>query len=51
VNGKHIATPKEIASTMNQFYVDKQKKIIDGIPGSNTDPLTKLRQRMEGTNR
>ena len=48
VNGKHITSPKAIASEMNKFYISKQKKIVAEIPGSNTDPLAKLRMKMEG---
>ena len=48
IDGKHITSPKAIASEMNKFYIDKQKKIIADIPIVNTDPLLRLRERMEG---
>ena len=48
IQGKHVTSTKAIASTMNRFYIDKQQKIIAGIPESATDPLIKLKERMIG---
>ena len=48
VDGKHITSPLAMATTLNKFYIDKQKKIIDEIPKVDADPLGKLRERMEG---
>ena len=48
VEGQHISSPKAIAAHMNKFYIDKQKKIVASIPRSGTDPLNKLRAKMEG---
>ena len=48
IEGQHISSPKAIAALMNKFYIDKQKKIVASIPRSGTDPLDKLRAKMEG---
>ena len=48
INGKHITSPKAIASEMNKFFIEKQKRIISNIPIVEADPLTILRQRMSG---
>ena len=48
INGKHITSPKAIASEMNRFFIEKQKRIISEIPAVDADPLAKLRERMEG---
>ena len=48
IEGKHITSPKAIASQMNKFYIDKQKKIVAEIPRVETDPLALLRERMQG---
>ena len=46
-NGKHVTSPKAIASEMNKFYIQKQKKIVAEIPASFKDPLTNLREKMK----
>ena len=48
VNGKHMTSPKAIASEMNRFFINKQKRIISEIPIGDADPLIRLRERMEG---
>ena len=48
IEGKHITSPKAIASEMNKFYIEKLKKIIADIPASDLDPLRKLKEMMEG---
>ena len=48
INGQHVTSPKAIASAMNRFFIEKQRRIISEIPVVDTDPLTKLRERMEG---
>ena len=48
IRGKHLTSPKAIASEMNKFFIDKQKRIISEIPVGDADPLIRLRERMEG---
>jgi hypothetical protein len=48
INGKHVTSPKAIAGDMNKFFISKQKKIISEIPSVDQNPLTRLRERMQG---
>ena len=45
-NGKMLTKPAAVASAINGFFIKKVRDIISGIPKVNTDPLTKLRERM-----
>ena len=45
--GKIINSPAQLASTMNNFFLDKVKLLRGEIPDNNTDPLAKLRESME----
>ena len=40
--GSHISSPSGLATTMNKFFLDKVKKLRDGIPETQTDPLAKI---------
>ena len=44
--GSHISSPSGLATTMNKFFLDKVKKLCDGIPETQTDPLAKMRESM-----
>ena len=44
--GKMMNKPAAVASAINSFFIKKVKDIISGIPRVDTDPLTKLRERM-----
>jgi hypothetical protein len=44
--GKMLSKPAAVASAINGFFIKKVKDIISGIPRVDTDPLTKLRERM-----
>ena len=46
--GKFVNTPKGLAKTMNQFFWTKVDNLRKGIPSSNTDPLEKVRENMQG---
>ena len=45
LNGDKIETPPQaIASTLNNAYIQKNKKIIENIPPTQTDPMTHYRK-------
>ena len=43
VGDELIEDKKEIASNLNSFFVEKVKRISEGIPDTNTDPLNYTR--------
>ena len=43
VGDELIEEKKEIASNLNSFFVEKVKRISEGIPDTNTDPLNYTR--------
>ena len=48
INGSVITSPKEIATQMNQFFINKISRIRESIPFINTDPLEGLRRMIQG---
>ena len=46
--GRMVTSPAALATTMNTFFLDKVTRLRSNIPRSNTDPLSKLREYMEG---
>ena len=44
--GNHITSPKGLSTTMNQFFIEKVKKLREGIPQTNSDPLAKMQESM-----
>ena len=44
--GKYISSPAGLATTLNNFFVNKVKNLRDAIPGAEMDPLSKLRESM-----
>ena len=44
--GSYISSPSGLATTMNKFFLDKVKKLRDGIPETQTDPLAQMRESM-----
>ena len=46
--GECITSPKGLATTMNNYFLDKIKKLRDSIPQTNSDPLAKMRESMGG---
>ena len=45
-DGRIIKKKKEIANMINSYHRDKIESLITGIPITNTNPLTWLRNRM-----
>ena len=45
-----ITSPAGLASALNRFFVDKIKRLRNGIPLPTSDPLKKLREAMRGRN-
>ena len=45
-DGNLINTPEGLATTMNQFFINKVERLRQGIPNNNTDPLQVLRESM-----
>merc|ERR1711942_17422 len=48
INGSVITSPKEIATQMNQFFINKISRIRESTPFINTDPLEGLRRMLQG---
>ena len=46
--GQYISSPKGIATTMNHFFLDKVKKLRENIPETDSDPIAKMKENMEG---
>ena len=46
-NGNLINSPAGLASTMNNFFLDKVRHLRDSIPGTDSDPHFKLRESMK----
>ena len=44
--GKYISSPAGLATTLNNFFVNKVKNLRGSIPGAEMDPLSKLRETM-----
>ena len=47
-NGKLVTKSQEVASTQNQFFLDKVKTIRENLPPPVSDPLDKLNTLMAG---
>ena len=47
-NGNVVNSPKELASTMNNYFIDKIKKLEANLPPPTGDPLEHLKKVMEG---
>ena len=48
--GKIINSPAGLATTLNSFFINKVKKLVKGIPRTDSDPLFKLKDRMKNRN-
>ena len=48
--GRIVTSPAGLATTMNKFFVDKVKRLREGIPAVITDPLRKFKEAMRGRN-
>ena len=46
--GRLIRKSQELASTQNNFFLDKIHKIRENLPYSSTNPIAKLRSLMSG---
>ena len=44
--GKYISSPAGLATTLNNFFINKVKKLRASIPVAASDPLSKLRESM-----
>ena len=49
-NGRLVSSPAGLSGTMNNFFMDKVKRLRDSIPASECDPLYKLRESMKDRN-
>ena len=47
-NGRLVTSPAEMAELQNQYYIDKVKTIRNNMPVQRKDPLSILRERMQG---
>ena len=47
-NGNLETSPSKMAELQNQYYIDKVKSIRQNMPAQQRDPLSTLRQRMQG---
>ena len=45
--GKYVSSPAGLATTMNNYFISKVKKLRASIPVVESDPLSKLRESME----
>ena len=46
--GRIVTSPAGLASASNNFFLDKIKRLRENIPATNSDPLSKLRDAMQG---
>ena len=46
--GAYICSPSGLATTMNKFFLEKVRKLREGIPPTDTDPLTNMRDSLVG---
>ena len=46
--GNYITSPAGLATTMNNFFLDKVKRLREGIPPTDVDPLAMMRESMRG---
>ena len=46
--GRMVTSPSGLASAMNKFFLDKVKKLRNGIPLPTSDPLSKFKEAMRG---
>ena len=44
--GAYFSSPSGLATTMNKFFLEKVRKLREGIPVTNTDPLARMRESM-----
>ena len=45
--GQYITSPAGLATTMNNFFLSKVKKLRDSIPHTDVDPLSKMKESMK----
>ena len=45
--GKYVSSPAGLATTLNNYFINKVKKLRASIPVVESDPLSKLRESME----
>ena len=48
--GTLVTTPRGLSTAMNKFFLDKIKRLRNGIPAQTADPLRGLREAMQGRN-
>ena len=46
--GKLVSSPRGLSTTMNNFFLDKIKRLRSGIPEQTADPLVRTREAMAG---
>ena len=44
--GVYYSSPSGLATTMNRFFLDKVRKLREGIPRTDIDPLARMRESM-----
>ena len=44
--GAYICSPSGLATTMNKFFLEKVRRLREGIPATNTDPLAWMKESM-----
>ena len=48
--GAYVSSPSGLATTMNKFFLEKVKKLREGIPPSDKDPLAWMQESMATRN-
>ena len=47
-DGRMVTSPSGLAATMNKFFLDKVKRLRANIPLAISDPLSKMKEAMQG---
>ena len=45
--GQYITSPKGLATTMNQYFLEKVQKLRETNPDTEYDPLAKMKESMK----
>ena len=45
-DGRVVTSPAGLAACMNKFFLDKIKRLRQGLPAATADPLVKFREAM-----
>ena len=46
--GQLVTSPRGLCTTMNRFFLDKIRRLRNGIPAQSDDPLKRLKEAMDG---